>query len=359
MPEAAPLLRVRDLKKYFPIRGGMLGRITGNVQAVDGVSFDVFPRETLGLVGESGCGKTTLARTIIRLLDPTEGSIEFELDGRTVDLAHSSQRDLRPLRRHIQYIFQDPYSSLNSRMTIERILTEPANINGIDSPAERRDRARSMLERVGLKPDMLSRYPNEFSGGQRQRIVVARALMLEPKLIICDEPVSALDVSVQAQVLNLLKELQDDFGFTYVFIAHDLSVVDYISDRIMVMYLGRIVEHGKPDELYRRPKHPYTEALMKSIATPDPRARKRETPPAGGVPDPSNPPVGCHFHPRCPYAVDECREIDPALEPVVSEPERSAACIRKDDISLKGYYDMRTSEPDRSLSDANTQRGGI
>ena len=228
-------------------------------------------------------------------------------------------------------------------MTVERILTEPLAIAGVGTPAERRRRAQDLLARVGLNDQMLQRYPNEFSGGQRQRIVVARALMLEPRLVICDEPVSALDVSVQAQVLNLLKELQADFGFTYLFIAHDLSVVDYVSDRIMVMYLGRIVESGTPDQLYMQPRHPYTEALMASIPTPDPRARKRESPPSGGVPNPAAPPPGCHFHPRCTYAVDACRQIDPVLKSVdEADQARRAACIRSDELSLKGYRDLRT-----------------
>lgn len=341
------LLRVRDLKTHFPIRSGVFQRVTGQVRAVDGVSFDLYDGETLGLVGESGCGKTTLARTVIRLLDPVAGSIEYRSirDGRAdrVDLARLSQPQLRPYRSEIQYIFQDPYSSLNARMTVERILTEPLAIAGVGTPAERRRRAQDLLARVGLNDQMLQRYPNEFSGGQRQRIVVARALMLEPRLVICDEPVSALDVSVQAQVLNLLKELQADFGFTYLFIAHDLSVVDYVSDRIMVMYLGRIVESGTPDQLYMQPRHPYTEALMASIPTPDPRARKRESPPSGGVPNPAAPPPGCHFHPRCTYAVDACRQIDPVLESVdEADRARRAACIRSDELSLKGYRDLRT-----------------
>lgn len=340
------LLSVRNLKTHFPIRTGVLQRVTGQVKAVDGVSFDLYEGETLGLVGESGCGKTTLARTIIRLLDPVEGTIRFKSEDASgdVDLAQLNQAKLRPYRKHIQYIFQDPYSSLNARMTVQRILTEPLAVAGIGTPDERRARARELLHRVGLNDQMLQRYPNEFSGGQRQRIVVARALMLEPRVVICDEPVSALDVSVQAQVLNLLKELQADFGFTYLFIAHDLSVVDYVSDRIMVMYLGRIVETGTPDEIYTRPKHPYTEALMASIPTPDPRAKKREGPPGGGVPNPAAPPPGCHFHPRCRYALAACQETDPTLKPVdSSDGERRAACIRVDELSLKGYQDLRTT----------------
>lgn len=359
-----PILSVRNLRTWFPIRSGMLQRVTGYVRAVDGVDLDVYEGETLGLVGESGCGKTTLARTIIRLLDPTEGSINVHFDGTTTDLATLDKKDLRPFRRNIQYIFQDPYSSLNSRMTVQRILTEPLAVNEIGTPRERREKAEQMLLRVGLQRQMLQRYPNEFSGGQRQRIVVARALMLDPKIVICDEPVSALDVSVQAQVLNLLQDLQREFEFTYIFIAHDLSVVDYVSDRIQVMYLGRIVENADPDGLYNRPQHPYTEALMASIATPDPRARKRESPPIGGVPNPADPPAGCHFHPRCTYAIDRCREVDPELYPIPDNPERTAACIRIGDITLRGYQDLRTgpSEPDqgtnRSLSDRTQLKGG-
>ncbi len=357
-----PILSVRNLKMHFPIRSGLLQRISNYVKAVDGVSFDLYPGETLGLVGESGCGKTTLARTVIRLLEPTAGQILYRPEQNIqeavenisqdaidpeeglVDLARLRQATIRPLRKEIQYIFQDPYSSLNARMSIERVLTEPLAVAGVGSPRERKNRAAELLERVGLNKEMLQRYPNEFSGGQRQRIVVARALMLEPRLIICDEPVSALDVSVQAQVLNLLKELQQDFNFTYLFIAHDLSVVDYVSDRIMVMYLGRIVETGTPDEIYSRPKHPYTEALMASIPTPDPRAKKRETPPRGGVPSPANPPPGCHFHPRCPYAIDQCREVDPVLESLTDEGRRAAACIRKTEMELRGYEDLRVRE---------------
>lgn len=351
------ILRIRNVKTHFPIRAGILQRIVGHVRAVDGVSFDVRQGETVGLVGESGCGKTTLARTIIRLLDPTAGSIEYRParppsderlaaavgDDGMMDISHLSWRSLRSIRPEVQYIFQDPYSSLNARMTIEGIMSEPMAVAGMGTAAERRDRAGRMLERVGLNRRMLQRYPNEFSGGQRQRIVVGRALMLEPRVVICDEPVSALDVSVQAQVLNLLKELQGEFGFTYLFIAHDLSVVDYMSDRIFVMYLGQIVEQGTPDELYAHPKHPYTEALMASIPTPDPRARKRDVPPRGGVPNPAAPPPGCRFHPRCPYALDACRQEAPVLREVEGTGQTSA-CLRVGELALRGYEDLRVRD---------------
>jgi len=336
MAETQPLLAVSDLKMHFPIRKGILYRVVGYVRAVDGVSFHLHRGETVGLVGESGCGKTTLARAVIRLYKPTEGKIHLTRDDKTYDLAELNRRQLKPLRRHIQYIFQDPYSSLNARMTVQRVVAEPLIVNGVGSPQSRRERAAELLKRVGLDESMVNRFPNEFSGGQRQRIVVARALALNPEIILCDEPVSALDVSIRAEVLNLLRKLQQEFGLSYLVIAHDMSVVDYVSERIMVMYLGRIVEEGSRETIYTRPRHPYTEALLSSIPVADPKVRRRGKPLGGGVPDPSNPPKGCHFHPRCPYAIEECREVDPRLEPTEEDPEVKVACIRAEDIELEG-----------------------
>ncbi len=303
------LLEVRDLKTYFPVRGGVFRRAVETCKAVDGVSFHIKAGETLGLVGESGCGKSTLGKTIVRLLEPTAGNIYFE--GR--DLAPLSRRELRPLRRHLQMVFQDPVESLNSRHTVGQILEEPLLIHGQGEAPERRRIVSELLGQVGLAPDAANRYPFEFSGGQRQRVGIARALALSPRLIICDEPVSALDVSIQSQVLNLFLDLQRALGLSYLFIAHNLAVVKHISDRIAVMYLGRIVELTSSEELYRRPRHPYTQALIAAIPLPEPRHGRSRVLLSGDIPSPIYPPSGCPFHPRCPHATERCRIETPLL----------------------------------------------
>ena len=312
-----PLVRVRDVKKYFPITQGIIfQREVGRVHAVDGVSVDVFPGETLGIVGETGCGKSTLARLICRLLDVTEGTIEFEGQ----DITHLKGDRLRRLRREIQMIFQDPYSSLNPRKRVGAIIGDPFEIHGLADGKELKQQVQELMETVGLNPEHYNRFPAEFSGGQRQRIGVARALALRPKLIICDEPVSALDVSIQAQVINLLEDLQDEFNLTYIFIAHDLSVVRHVSDRVGVMYLGSLVELADANRLYAEPKHPYTGALLSAIPVPDPDlAQQRERVILlGDVPSPIDPPSGCRFHPRCPKAQERCVHEPPPLEPKAS-----------------------------------------
>ncbi len=302
-----PLLEVRNLKKYFPINKGIISRVVGHVKAVDDISFDVYPNETVGLVGESGCGKTTAGRTLLRLIEPTEGEALFE--GQNVfDLGREG---LRKIRRDMQIIFQDPYSSLNPRMTIEGIIGEAIEFHGIASGEERREMVEALLERVGLQPSYITRYPHEFSGGQRQRIGIARALALNPKFIVCDEAVSALDVSVQAQVINLLQELQDEFNLSYLFIAHDLSVVKHISDRIAVMYLGQLVEFADCDDLFEAPRHPYTQALLSAIPHPNPRRDVKRVILEGDVPSPINPPSGCRFHTRCPACFEPCSKVIP------------------------------------------------
>ncbi len=309
------LLQVRNLKKYFPIKAGVFGKEKGFVHAVDGISFDIKRGETLGLVGESGCGKSTTGRLILRLIEATAGEIIF--DGHNV--RELNRKQLQRLRREMQIIFQDPYSSLNPRMTIEGIVGEALSYHKIARGAMRRDRLVYLLERVGLRAEHLRRYPHEFSGGQRQRIGIARALALNPRLIIGDEPVSALDVSIQAQVLNLLLELQEEFGLSYLIIAHDLRVVEHISDRVAVMYLGKIVELASAADLYRRPLHPYTEALLSAIPIPDPRAKKQRILLPGDIPSPIHPPSGCRFHTRCRYRMPICEKIEPEFKLVDSQ----------------------------------------
>ena len=328
------LLQVNDLRKYFPIQKGILQRTVGYVKAVDGISFDVQRGETLGLVGESGCGKTTAGRCLLRLIPPTSGSFIFGEE--QVDLAKLTHREMQPFRKRIQMIFQDPHASLNPRMTVADIVGEPMRVNRTEKGTALQDRIVELLESVGLKSQDMRRYPHAFSGGQRQRIGIARALALQPELIVADEPVSALDVSVQAQILNLLAELREEFNLSYIFIAHDLSVVEHISDRVAVMYLGKIVEISDAETLYESPKHPYTEALISAVPLPDPNVqRKREhIRLEGDVPDPSQPPTGCYFHPRCRYATDICKQETPELREVTSGVQ--VACHHSDTLELQG-----------------------
>lgn len=315
-----PILQVKNLKKYFDITGGVFGRKIGEIKAVDDVSFSVYKGETLGIVGESGCGKSTTGKTILRLIEPTDGEILFEGE----DIKEISNEKLRKLRKDLQIIFQDPYASLNPRHSVEKIISEPLLIHGMKNRHDRKERVKELLDVVGLRPYHASRYPHQFSGGQRQRIGIARALANNPKLIICDEPVSALDVSVQSQILNLMESLREKFKLTYIFIAHDLSVVKHISHRIGVMYLGRMVELAPKDKLYQNPKHPYTEALLSSIPVPDPDLKRERIILQGDVPSPSNPPTGCAFHTRCPKAMDICREIRPSFQEI--ENKHFVAC---------------------------------
>jgi len=335
------LLEVKNLKKYFPVRKGILKRVVAQVKAVDDVDMYIKERETFGLVGESGCGKTTLGRTILRLIKPTAGKILFRSkrlgssseEYKEVDVITASPKVMKALRRDMQIIFQDPYSSLNPRMTVGSIVGEPLIVHGVGRRSEREDRVRQLFGAVGLKPDHMKRYPHEFSGGQRQRIGIARALALDPQLIVADEPISALDVSIQAQVLNLLEDLQEEFGLTYLFIAHNLSVVKHISDRVAVMYLGRIVELAKTEELFDNPKHPYTEALMSAVPVPDPDYNAERILLEGDVPSPVNPPSGCYFHPRCRYAREVCGAETPVYRAVGRE--HFVTCHLADSLDLR------------------------
>ena len=339
-PGANVLLQVRDLKKFYPVKKGFLRRVIGQVRAVDGVTFDIFERETLGLVGESGCGKTTVAKTILRAVDPTAGELRFDGENGVVDVARLRGQDLKQVRRSIQMIFQDPYASLNPRHRIRDIIGEPLLVNHLASGKQLEARVAVLMEQVGLRPEYAIRYPHAFSGGQRQRIGIARALALSPRLIVCDEPVSALDMSIQAQILNLLKDLQDAFGLTYLVISHDLGVVQHISDRVAVMYLGKLVEVAPPQGIFARPRHPYTEALLSASPKPHPRFRGQMKPIAGEVPDPSQQITGCSFRTRCPYAQPICAEVEPPLRPVAGS-DQLAACHFADDLALAGVAAAR------------------
>ena len=329
----APLLEVKQLRKLFPIQKGFARRVVGHVRAVDDVSFVIHEGETLGLVGESGCGKTTTARCVLRAMAPSSGQILFRTrEGEVVDLAPLSRKALRPLRPQIQMIFQDPFGSLNPRMTLFDNVGEPLLVNGLRNRRARMDRVAELLRLVGLRPEYLHRFPHAFSGGQRQRIGIARALATEPRLVVADEPVSALDVSVQAQVLNLLLELQQRLHLTYLFVAHDLSVVKHISDRVAVMYVGQLVETAPAASIFARPRHPYTAALMKAVPIPDPRVPSGDVALQGEVASPANPPSGCYFHPRCPFVVEICRTEPPLLREVA--PGHFARCHRADELTL-------------------------
>ena len=324
------LLKVEGLKQYFPIKGGFLGRTVNHVKAVDDISFTIYEGETVSIVGESGCGKSTTGRAILRLEEPTEGSVIFQ----GTDLTKVSKGEMRKFRKDLQIIFQDPYASINPRQTVASVLNEAMHIQNVLPADKRRARIEELLETVGLRPYQADRYPHEFSGGQRQRIGIARALSVDPKLIICDEAVSALDVSIQAQVLNLLEELQNDYGLTYLFISHDLGVVRHISDRIIVMYLGKIVEIADKLSLFENPQHPYTKALLSAIPVPDPDAVKNRIVLRGDVPSPIDPPTGCRFHTRCPFATDKCKTDEPQLRSTdVMKETHEAACHYLEEIS--------------------------
>ncbi len=327
---------VKGLKKYFPNRKGFFNKIVNYNKAVNGVDFFIKKGESVGLVGESGSGKTTLGRCIVRLYEPTEGSIEFNINGQMIDLTKVSKKELKSIRKHFQMLFQDVYSSLDSKMKVADIVTEPMAIHNVGSKKERIDRAKELMEKVGLSADDIRKYPHQFSGGQRQRIGITRALSISPDFIICDEPVSALDVSVQAQILNLLLDLQDEFQLSYLFIAHDLGVVKYISDRIIVMYLGKIVEIASSQDIYENPRHPYTEALLAAISKYK-AGSTRDILLKGSIPDPSNPPSGCVLQPRCTYVKDICKEVIPKLEPITEKPNAFVACHLHKELNLNCY----------------------
>lgn len=335
------ILEVKGLTKYFPIKRGILQRVVGNVKAVDDISFFIREGETLGLVGESGCGKTTASRTVIRLYEPTGGVAYFKStvlspndEPVIVNLMELGKNEMKLIRREISMIFQDPINSLNPRMAVFDIIAEPLVIHGQENKKDNEKVVASLLDRVGLRPSYMRRYPHEFSGGQRQRIGIARALALNPKIIFCDEPVSALDVSIQAQTLNLLSDLQSDFNLSYVFVAHDLSVVQHISDRVAVMYVGKIAEVAESDVLYNNPLHPYTEALLSAVPKPDPKYESKRIHMQGDVADPSNPPSGCYFHPRCRYAIDVCKTTPPEYRELI--PDHFVSCHRAEELDLQG-----------------------
>jgi len=333
------LMSVSGLSKFFPIRKGLLRKQVGAVRAVDDVSFEVATGETLSLVGESGCGKTTTARCIVGAVDPTAGEVTYHgQPGKTIDVLAAQGEDRHTLQQDVQMVFQDPISSLNPRMMVLDIIAEPLRVHGMSNRSERQDRVADLMRLVGLRPELMQRFPHAFSGGQRQRIGIARALALDPKLIVADEPVSALDVSVQAQVVNLMLDLQDRLGLSYLFVAHDLSVVKHVSDRVAVMYLGRIVETAETEALFSAPRHPYTEALLSAAPEPDPRHRSDHAALKGEVPDAANPPQGCHFHTRCPYAVDRCRSETPLLRACGGS---QVACHRAEELELAGVREAR------------------